>query len=118
MSIIDEINNKTKTKINIKLLYWLIPLVLILWWYFVYYFSSSSSAETMMKESPYTVKKWDIRISLVSEWTVVADDIIDLNFQITDVISKIYKKPWDKVKKWDIIAQLDSLLSQINVDKA
>lgn len=117
MPILDEITSKTK-KINMKIIYGTIAIVVGISWYFIYPFLFAGTVETLTQENPYVVKKWDIRISLASEWDIVGDDIIDLNFQVIDVISNIYIKPWDKVKKWDLIAKLDSLLLQINVDKA
>lgn len=118
MSIADEITNNTKKIINMKMIYAAIIIIVWILWYFVYSFSFIETTEKAIEENPYVVKKWDIRISLASEWDIVWDDIIDLNFQVSDVISNIYIKPWDKVKKWDLLAKLDSLLLQINVDKA
>jgi len=120
MSIIEEVNKNITKSWKTKRIYLSVGIALLgIGWYFLSSYLSQDTEITEIKEYEYTVKKWDISISLSEqEWTIIWDDTVGLNFQISEKINEIYKKEWDYVKKWEIIAQLDDSILQINLQKA
>jgi len=119
MSIVSEIQNKTQKsglykKISLTV-FFVILVILSIYYYFGF---ESESPVQVVVEKPYTVKSGDIRISIEWEGKVLADDTLDLNFKISDKISKIYKRPGDLVTKGEKIAELDNEILLINVQKA
>ncbi len=117
MSLTKEIELHRKKWFVSKILVLLFITTSVAWYYYyTNYYTSRTTKKT--ETSFYTAKKWDIKISIWGEWKLIWNDVIWLNFAINGTIKEIMVKEWDKIKKQDIIAELDDTLLQIALDKA
>ncbi|EKE28752.1 MAG: Efflux transporter, RND family, MFP subunit [uncultured bacterium (gcode 4)] len=113
MSILKEIKTKNRKKIW-RTISALVLIGLMIWGYFFY--TKSNDIQEQFKT--YTVSRKTITSSLTSDWKVLYKEQYDLNFPISWTLSNIYKKEWEDIKKWDLIAKLDDTYLKINLDKA
>lgn len=116
MSFVDEVKKGTSKSKNKKIVVWIL---LILVAYFTYsYFYNSPEEENLEEEKKYSVITSDIKNSIESDWRVILKDEINIDFINPWIIKDIYKKEWDEVKVWDIIATLDSSYLDLSIEKA
>lgn len=64
------------------------------------------------------VEKWDIKNSIEVVWEAELVDEQSLKFTKEWTITKVNFKAWDTIKKWDIIAELDSSDVYDSIDEA
>lgn len=112
MWILKDINQNNRNK-NIK--YIIIFLFIVIWIIYYYLYQNKSPVEVFKSA---TVWQKTIYSTLSSDGKVYYKEQYELNFQTTGTLSKIYKKEWDEVKKWEKVAKLDDTYLQINLDKA
>lgn len=100
-----------------KKLFYIILIIFISYWTYYYFFKSSSSktAPTLTYE---TVSTWTIKesIDVVGKSELVDEQSLRFN-QLWTVV-KVNFKDWDKVKKWDIIAELDKANWETSIKEA
>lgn len=85
----------------------IILLIVLVIWYSIYVIFFKSTTTTTTKIINYTVKKWDIENSIKVTWVANLVDEQQIRFNQAWEIKKVNFKAWDKVKKGDIIAELD-----------
>lgn len=84
-----------------------ILLICIVWWiiYYYYFYKKEDTSETIIAFS--TVKIWNIENWVKVSWKANLVDEQQLRFNQVWKVTNVYFKDWDKIKKWEIIAQLD-----------
>ena len=65
------------------------------------------SDSTTSREISTTIKKWDIKSSIKVIWSSELVSEQTLRFTQQWKITAVYVKAWDKIKKWQLIAELD-----------
>lgn len=83
-----------------------------------YFFFMNNSVEVVNKETFETVELWNIKKSISVPWTAQLVDEQSLKFTQTWKVVKVNFKEWDKIKKWQIIAELDKTDWLYKVDDA
>ncbi len=73
-----------------------------------YNYKNQSSTQQSTSTSIYTVEKWAIKNSIEVVWDAQLVDEQSLSFNKEWTITKVNFKEWETIKKWDIIAELDS----------
>lgn len=112
---------------QISIFYLILWIIISSWWY--YYLknnlTSTKSTSSSQSTSQETVEKWDIKETIDVVWTSELVDEQSLKFTKAWTVTKVNFKEWDKVSKWDIIAELDNTdwensvkEAQINLDNA
>ncbi len=116
MALSDEIKSNNKKSLIKKIL--IVSIIIGLWYstYAIYF--KSENIDIVKEEKSFTVKKWDLKTYIEADWKVTLKDNINLDFINPWIIKKIYKKEWDEVKQWDLIAELDTSYLDINIEKA
>lgn len=94
-----------------KKIIWLI-LVIVIWWY--RRLNRWDAANTVTEKDLSTVEKWSIEVTTQVLWTTQLTTSQKLTFWAGWKITKIYVKPWDTVRRWQVLAQLD--LRDVNND--
>ncbi len=112
MWILKEIKSNNRKRVWRTIL---VLLIIISWATYFYYTKTSVKKENF---KVFEVKKWSIESTVAADWKVEYKEQYDLNFPISGTLAKVFKKEWDEVKKWDIIASLDDTYLKINIDKA
>lgn len=79
---------------------------LVLLWYWLYSILGKSDSTTS-REISTTIKKWDIKSSIKVIWSSELVSEQTLRFTQQWKITAVYVKAWDKIKKWQLIAELD-----------
>jgi len=117
MSLVAEINKKSKNSKIIKIIYFFVFIIII---YFLYnfFFSKEEKIENIKEEKISTVKKWDLKTFIESDWKVVLKNEFNVDFIWEWIIKEIYKNPWDYVESWEKIASLDTNYLDIDILKA
>ncbi len=107
--------------------YFLLWLIISLWiWYYFFIKPSTTTLSLSQTESTYEkVLTWSVEDTISAVWTVELVDEQSLKFNKQWTIVRVNVKEWDKVKKWDVIAELDNKeqnykiqQSQISLDNA
>lgn len=83
-----------------------------------FYFKNDSIKETEPTVSYKKVEKWDIKNSIYVVWKTELVDEQTLNFNISWAITQVNFNDWDKVKKWDVIAEIDSSDAYASIENA
>lgn len=91
-----------------KLWYFIIWILFIVWWY--YYFSLQDFKKPLEKtlEKNEIVWTWSLKETIDVVWTSELVDEQSLKFTKAWTITKVNFKEWDKIEKWDIIAEIDN----------
>jgi len=98
-------------KKHIIYLFLVLILILFLFWFF-------KLREKKEKISFFEVKRGTVEKVVSESGTLKKGDLINLSFEISGKIEKIFVKEGDKVKKGDILAKLDSSELEIQLKKA
>lgn len=116
MSLVNEVKKNTSKNWTKRII-----AILIFSWItysgYSYFFSNKEISETQEKKA-YTVSSWNLKNSIESDGKVTLKDELNLDFANPWIINTIIKKEWDEVKKWEIIASLDSEYLVLAIDKA
>lgn len=117
MWILNEIESHKKKNATSKII---ITSIIVLWfWYFWYsYFSWNQETEIVKEIQSFTVTTWDLKTSISWDGKVLYKEDYNLNFPISWTVKRIERKEWDLIKKWEIIASLDTTYLELAVDKA
>lgn len=113
MWILNEIRTNKRKK-QWKIIIFVLVVILIITIYFIKNYSQSSKITYKTSQ----IEKRDISSTISVDWKVLYKDQYELNFPISWTLNEVYKKEWDKVKKWEIIASLDNRYLKLNLDKA
>lgn len=116
MALVDEIKSD-KRKSIFKKIFFLFLFVWISYFGYNYFFIPKEIINTN-ETKKFTVKKDDLKVYIEADGKVSLKDEFSLDFQNIWIIKNIYKKEWDNVEKWEIIAELDDTYLNINIDKA
>ncbi len=81
-----------------------------------WYFSSSSSSEVTYRFEK--VQRGDIQVTVTATGTLSADTTVQVGTQVSGILSKINADFNSKVKKGEVIAQIDPTVLQANVHDA
>lgn len=113
MWVLNEINSNKK-KSRIKTIIIILLIIWAIWGY--YYFNQKKEVINSFKIAK--VEEKNISSSLSSDWKVFYKELYELNFPTSGTLKNLYKKEWDLVKIWEVIAKLDDTYLKINFDKA
>lgn len=80
--------------------------------------SSSTSSTTSNSWAILTVETWSIKSIIEVSWVAELVDEQSLKFTKEWTITKVNFKAWDTIKKWDIIAEIDSSDVYDSIDEA
>ena len=69
MSLVQELQKQKKSSIWKKVVLWVF-VVWVSYWAYTMYFSDSQDTEKEQTIKTYTVKKWDIKLSISWEWKI------------------------------------------------
>ena len=116
MSLVNEVKKSTSKNWITKLVI-VIILSWIWYWSYGYFFWNKENAAIQEKKT-YTVSSWNLKNSIESDWKVTLKDELNLDFANPWIIKTILKKEWDEVKKWEIIASIDTEYLVLAIDKA
>jgi HlyD family secretion protein len=83
---------------------WCIYGIWRLWWYLLSQWQENND----YINNEIQISKWDIIKSISLLWKTKYANTQKISFTQQWKIVVVYKKVWDKVQKWDILAQLDS----------
>lgn len=101
--------------------YWkIILLIIVLLWGYLYYRTTNSSiGATQTTIVKNVVKRMTIENSIKVTWTAALIDEQKMRFNQNWKVAIVNFKDWDRIKKWQIIAELDSTdaLNSINQSK-
>lgn len=105
---------------KIKIFYVFLWIILTTWayYYFFLYTSSNTSNKTQNTSSVETVWTWSIKETIDVVWSAELVDEQSLRFNQAWTVTRVYFEAWDKVTKWDIIAELDNSDWQNSVKEA
>lgn len=116
MSIIDEVQQKKSTSRRRKRL---LMLLVVLWILFlVWKFFWSTQKEHWAAPESYVVTRGEIKTWIEAEWKVSGEDQVVVRFDLNEKLTQILKKPGDRVKKWEILARIDTTQVLLNMQKA
>lgn len=91
----------------------------VAWWYYYFkVYKNQSWEQTTTQDVYYTVWTWDIATSIKVLWETNLLQEQKLKFNIDWEIKKVNVKVWDKVKAWDILAELDKTELQNDLKQA
>ncbi len=65
----------------------------------------------------YVVKKWYIKNSVDVVWETSLVDEQSLQFNKVWTITKVNFRAWDKIKKWDVIAEIDNSEAYVSIEE-
>lgn len=82
------------------------------------YFSTKTEAPVVTAPTEYTVKKGNITLGLVSEWTIQGSNTLSLGFEWSGKVKTIKKHIGDTVKAGEVIATIDDSSARIDLQKA
>lgn len=116
MALVDEIKSD-KRKSIFKKIFFLFLFVWISYFGYNYVFIPKEIINTN-ETKKFTVKKDDLKVYIESDGKVSLKDEFSLDFQNIWIIKNIYKTEWDRVEKWELIAELDDTYLNINIEKA
>lgn len=108
---------KKFSKLNKKILFPILSIILIFWWYY-FFFSGNNSEEISQEISFETAELWDLSETISVFWTAELVDEQSLRFNKVWKITKVNFKEWDSVKNWDIIANLEDTTAQNKITQA
>lgn len=80
--------------------------------------TSSKTNTSTASNTIEQVKIWEIKKSIEVVWSSELVDEQSLSFNKEWTITKVYFKAWDKVNKWDIIAELDNSDAYTSIEDA
>ena len=84
----------------------------------VVYYSFFRKKDDGVKYLTETVKRSDISQTIVASWTVRSNNRVEVGAQVSGKITKINVVLGQEVKKGDLIATIDSLTQNNNLDEA
>lgn len=113
MWLLEEID-KNKRKSRLKYIIIILLIILSSWVY--YYFHQKKEVKSDLKVAK--VEQKTIYSTLSADWKVLYKDIYELNFPISWTLKSVYKKEWDDIKAWEVIAKIDDKYLKIDLDKA
>lgn len=101
------------SKKSIKFVIMIVGIWISIAWYF---YLKSNKTETIEKIITTKVVSGSIENTIKTTWTSKLVDEQEMKFNMDGEVTAVYFKAWDRIKKWDIIAQLDNkdALSTIN----
>lgn len=104
------------TKTKKRKIFSIFLLIIVIWG--AYYWFSSENGSVQIRETIAKVELWNIEktIKVVGSAELVDEQELRFNQQ-WDVVA-VYFKEWDAVKKWDIIAKLDSETAENSIKQA
>lgn len=117
MSLISEIDKKSKSS-KIKKSFLVIFIIVLIYIWYNYIFPKELNLSSNKEIKIATVKNWDLKTFIEADWRVVLKNEYSLNFVWDWIIKEIYKQPWDYIQNWDKIAILDSKYLDIDISKA
>lgn len=74
-------------------------------------FSCSKEEKIVIKKyyETWIVQTWSVILNTSYVWYVESEVMLNLSSKVWGKITGIYKKEWDKVKAWELVAELDWL---------
>lgn len=105
-------------KIKFSLKYFLLGLIIVSAINYKTFYKASDNEVSSSSTTTENVEKWDIKNSIEVVWEAELVDEQSLKFTKEWTITKVNFKAWDTVKKWDIIAELDSSDVYDSIDEA
>lgn len=105
-----------KIKFNSK--YFILWLIIILGINYKTFYQASDDTSSSSATTTLTVEKGSIKNSIEVVWEAELVDEQSLQFTKEWTITKVNFKAWDTIKKWDIIAELDSSDAYDSIDEA
>ncbi len=106
-------------KIKFSLKYFILWLIVIFWINYSTFFSWSTTTDN--KSSSWTiltVETWSIKNIIEVSWVSELVDEQSLKFTKEWTITKVNFKAWDTIKKWAVIAEIDSSDVYDSIDEA
>ncbi len=99
--------------------YFIIGILIILGVNYNTFLNSSNNSNTKTSSwTILTVETWSIKNSIEVSWVSELVDEQSLKFTKEWTITKVNFKAWDTIKKWDIIAEIDSSDVYDSIDEA
>lgn len=94
-------------------------ILIILWtWVYYYFFKNKSSSTETFSFTYKTVDLWNIKETISVVWTTELVNEQSIRFNKLWTVTKVNFNNWDKVKSWDIIAEIDNSAWQTAVKQA
>ncbi len=115
MSLLNEIKSNSKKKINKKIIFVLLLISVLL---INFIFNKPNNNTIINDEKSFVVKKWDLKNFIEADGKIILKEDYDVDFKVWGIIKDINNKPWDSVKKWDLIATLDDTSLLLELEKA
>jgi multidrug resistance efflux pump len=106
-----------KFNLSFNVFYFFLWIIITSWVYY-FFFMEETTQNTTNIEAFEVVKLWNIKTSISVPWTAQLVDEQSLKFTQAWKVVKVNYKEWEKINKWEIIAELDKSEWLSKVDDA